>query len=322
MQISNLAFDQIIESTEASDVRHIEVIQSLWSDYGVLARVFLKGGKFDSVIVKDIDLSEKSSHPRNWNTNASHLRKLRSYEVESNFYKNYNYLRIDNSYFPELISNSFQKDKIILILEDLSTKGFSLNYNSQTHGNGNKIKLRLAWLAAFHAKGLNKAHDGLWDIGTYWHLDTREDEWKKMEEGPLKQNARLIHDKLNSAKYKAIVHGDAKAANFLFDKDLTSVAAVDFQYVGKGCGIKDIVYFLGSVLFDDELEVKTEYYLKYYFEKLKEELDISLADDLIAEWKYLYDYAVADFERFLLGWMPTHHKLNDYTRKVTENLIK
>jgi hypothetical protein len=35
----------------------------------------------------------------------------------------------------------------------------------------------------------------------------------------------------------------------------------------------------------------------------------------------MYPIAITDFTRFLLGWMPTHQKLNDYSMQVTEEVL-
>ena len=90
-----------------------------------------------------------------------------------------------------------------------------------------------------------------------------------MKESLLKEKASLIDKKLNTAKYKTIIHGDAKIANFCFAEDSTKVAAVDFQYVGSGVGIKDVVYFLGSVLNESELEKYSDELIGYYFNEIK-----------------------------------------------------
>ena len=75
-------------------------------------------------MLRILTLLPKDSHPRNWNTNSSHLRKLKSYEVEINWYKNYNSFRDENSYLPNLISSKNEKDHIIILLEDLDSSGY------------------------------------------------------------------------------------------------------------------------------------------------------------------------------------------------------
>lgn len=146
-----------------------------------------------------------------------------------------------------------------------------------------------------------------------------------MSESPLKETASFIDNQLNSANYKTTLHGDAKIANFCFAEDSSKVAAVDFQYVGSGVGIKDLVYFLSSVLNEAELEKFSVELMGYYFNQLNyfiKYYDIEINfNELKKEWQSLYPYAIADFQRFLFGWMPTHYKLNGYTRKVTEELL-
>lgn len=69
---------------------------------------------------------------------------------------------------------------------------------------------------------------------------TRPDELSAMKPSHLKGAAEAIDSKLNQCKFQTIVHGDAKVANFCFTPDSKSIAAVDFQYVGSGCGMKDV----------------------------------------------------------------------------------
>ena len=40
------------------------------------------------------------------------------------------------------------------------------------------------------------------------------------------------------------------------------------------------------------------------------------------EWRPLYRVAWADFHRFLKGWSPGHWKINSYSERVTEEVIK
>lgn len=301
----------ILSITEANDVVSEELIQTLWSGYGELLRVILEGGKYDSVIVKHILFPAAANHPRGWNTNASHERKVRSYEVESYWYQNY---RPDTK-VPKLLAFKQLGAETTLILEDLNTLKFTERASSLSI---NQAKVVLNWLAHFHAQFMHVKPEGLWETGTYWHLATRQEEWMAMEAGKLKQHAKTIDDILNNCQYKTLVHGDAKVANFCFNKEFTQVSAVDFQYVGGGCGIKDVVYFLGSCLSEEECERYEEDLLNIYFEELKTQLayyhPTIKALEVEREYRSLFSLAWTDFTRFLMGWMPTHHKLNRYSK--------
>ena len=143
-----------------------------------------------------------------------------------------------------------------------------------------------------------------------------------MAESDLKDKAEAIALRLKEAKYQTIIHGDAKVANFCFSEDMQSPAAVDFQYVGGGCGMKDVVYFMGSCLDEYECEKYEEKILDYYFQGLKIALSkkgkAHLFKEIEKEWRGLYAFAWADFSRFLLGWMPEHQKLNGYSKKMVD----
>ena len=133
-------------------------------------------------------------------------------------------------------------------------------------------------------------------MGTYWHLATRPQELAALQDKNLKAAAQQIDHKLNNCHYKTIVHGDAKLANFCFSKE-GKVAGVDFQYVGGGCGMKDLAYFVGSCLSEGECEAQEEHILNTYFDYLQDVFRRKRAL-VVQEWRPLYPVAWADFHRF------------------------
>jgi Ser/Thr protein kinase RdoA (MazF antagonist) len=208
----------------------------------------------------------------------------------------------------------------LFVLEDLDAAGFP-GRRGRLEADG--VARCLRWLAAFHATFLGTDPDGLWEIGTYWHLDTRPDELEEMPDGPLKGAAAEIDRSLNAARFRSFVHGDAKVANFCFAPDGSAVAAVDFQYVGGGCGMKDVAYFLGSCLDERECEAGEQEHLAIYFEALHRALADREVDAaaLEAEWRALYPLAWTDFYRFLAGWCPGHPKMNPYSERLAREVV-
>lgn len=313
----------ILEITDAKAIISTEQIQSLWSGYGSIVRVFLEGGKWSSAIIKHIKFPNETNHPRGWNTDVSHQRKVKSYEVESYWYQHWEKKCNDACKAPNYLGYFEVEDEKVLILEDLNEAGFPLR---KTSLSVEQSKVVLAWLANFHATFMYTLPKGLWPIGTYWHLATRQDEFQEMEEGQLKEKASDMDKLLNNCNYQTLVHGDAKLANFCFSTDLEKVAAVDFQYVGGGCGMKDVVYFLGSSLSEEECEIAETELLDYYFKELKSALKISKpninANAVEKEYRSLYAVAWTDFTRFLQGWSPSHKKLNKYSTKLKQQAFK
>ncbi len=311
----------LLQKLNAKHAQEVELIQSLWSGYGKISRVRLSGTKRQTVVVKNILLKPVANHPRGWNTNNSHNRKVKSYEIETHWYKEYSNQCNNSCRLPEFLGAFSEGDQQWIVLEDLNLE-FPVRKDFLDLDG---VKLCLEWLANFHANFIGKQPNGLWPIGTYWHLATRPDELEKLKNQELKIKASVIGDKLNSCKYQTIVHGDAKLANFCFSEDGSKVAAVDFQYVGGGCGMKDVAYFLGSCLSGEECLVHEEELLDYYFDKLGSALKVSNSlidfEELEQEWRQLYPFACADFTRFLLGWMPTHQKVNDYNLKILDAVL-
>lgn len=319
----NEALNGIVrQATGASQVRRGEVIQSLWSGYGEIVRVALQGAPEKSAILKHVIFPSEVKHPRGWHNDRSHRRKVHSYEVEMAWYHDWSSrcgagCRVPHCYVSHTID-----DEHVIVLEDLDAAGFP---RRKSHLNRSETKVCLAWLAHFHATFLGDVPQGLWPIGSYWHLDTRPDEWAAIEDERIRQAAAPIDAMLNDCRYQTIIHGDAKVANFCFPEDGSCVAVVDFQYVGGGCGMKDVAYFLGSCLDEREQEQWEEALLDFYFAELRQALSErgreAVSDALEAEWRTLFPVAQADFYRFLVGWMPDHWKIHDYSQRVAMAVV-
>lgn len=311
----------LLKTTQASACEEIEVIQSLWSGYGKISRYQLDGSKLNTVVVKFIELNQINDHPRGWNTNNSHNRKVKSYEVETHWYQEWSHRCSENCKTPKYLGSFAEGENQWIIMEDLNAHFPLRRYELDLPG----VRTCLKWLGHFHATFLHHEPKNLWPIGTYWHLATRPDELKKIEHQELKHKAHLIDQLLNQCQYLTIVHGDAKLANFCFSLDGKQVAAVDFQYVGGGCGMKDVAYFLGSCLSSKECKIYEDELLDYYFSILKEAVQAQSTkinfQELEAEWRKMYPVACTDFTRFMLGWMPTHQKVNRYNLKMMNEVL-
>jgi hypothetical protein len=304
----------ILQQTGASALFEKEMIQELWSGYGKIVRIGLEGAATENVIVKHVQLPKSANHPRGWNTDIGHQRKVKSYQVEQTWYAQYH--KYSAARLPQCVAIEKHADEVLMVLEDLDEAGYPLRKRAV---EWEEIAAVLAWLAQFHASFMGKAPEGLWETGTYWHLATRPQELAALDDQRLKAAAPVIDEKLNSCHYKTFVHGDAKLANFCFGPH-GEVAGVDFQYVGGGCGMKDVAYFIGSCLNERECERLEAQILDTYFQYLQAALQ-ERNEALEKEWRSLYRLAWADFHRFLKGWSPGHWKINSYSERVTQEVI-
>lgn len=308
--------------TGAETVESLGTIQTLWSGYGEIVRARLHPSTPERVVIKHVQLPDRSRHPRGWDTDRSHLRKLRSYEVESSWYREWAGRCDAFCRVPRCLGLDAREGEFLMILEDLDGAGFSVR---KTSVGAPGMKACLRWLAHFHARFLGEVPTGLWETGTYWHLATRPDEWEVLDDLPLKSKAQAIDQRLQASPFQTLVHGDAKLANFCFMPGEDHVAAVDFQYVGGGCGMKDVAYFIGSCLEDDDCERWAPALLDAYFEFLKTALEsegkAALAADVEADWRCLYPVAWTDFHRFLKGWSPGHWKIHGYSERLAASVV-
>lgn len=312
-----------LKATGATALVESEVIQNLWSGYGKIVRCGLVGSDLNSVVVKHVHWPDSANHPRGWNTNLSHERKVKSYQVETAFYANWSGRCDSTCRVPECLALETHGDEVFMVMEDLDASGFG---ERRTHVTDAELHACLSWLANFHATFLGHTPDDLWDVGTYWHLETRPEELAELNDPQLKRAAPAIDRKLTGTPYKTLVHGDAKLANFCFSPDGTKVAAVDFQYVGGGCGMKDIAYFLGSCLSEHECEAQETELLDTYFNALRKALESRNRfldyNELEGQWRELYPVAWTDFFRFLQGWSPGHWKIHSYSQRLAREVLE
>ena len=199
--------------TGTKQVFEEEMIQSLWSGYGKILRYGLKGSELSSVVIKHVKLPDEANHPRGWNSDISHQRKLKSYQVETAWYSEWSKQCDDFCRVPECLGLKSQGEEVLIVLEDLDAAGYA---SRKTKVGEKELEACVKWLANFHATYLGQDPEGLWGQGTYWHLATRPDELEVLDDLALKAAAKAIDEKLESARYKTLVHGDAKLANFLF----------------------------------------------------------------------------------------------------------
>lgn len=329
---SILSNTNLMSALNADALEIDEELQTLWSGYGKIIRLKVINGTKPSAVIKYIQVPKQVNHPRGWNTDVSHQRKVDSYIVEERWYQNWASRKLfqsKNCRIAELYWAHREEESTVLVLEDLDAAGYKWRVSNP---NYDQMCWCLRWLANFHAEFLNDAQSleacdtQLWERGTYWHLATRQDEWQAMQDSPLKSQAEKIDSTLRAAKFKTIVHGDAKIANFCFNQNASAVAAVDFQYVGAGCGIQDVALYFSSCLNSDDCAEVAPELLTFYFGELTAALKKSKpeinARDLEEEWRYLYSFAWADFARFLEGWNPGHWKLHDYCQQQVNLVVE
>ncbi|MFA0054840.1 phosphotransferase [Vibrio echinoideorum] len=345
-------YQKIAASLGCHEGVDVQVIQRLWGGYGELVRlVFCYEGhaELKSVIVKHVALPDKAEHPKGWNTKLSHQRKVHSYQVETAWYQSFTQQWDERCPVPVGLHCELQENEWLIVMQDLAEIGFPLTSqfnvlavfddlatkdtqsklaSGYTREEQKQRDACLKWLANFHAKHIYTDQErsaSLWQVGTYWHLDTRPDELNALTDLPLKSQAQHIDNLLRACPYQTLVHGDAKLANFCFDSESQNAAAVDFQYVGHGCAMKDVALFMSSAVRPQDCAELESTILEVYFQHLKEALayyqpQLSF-DDVEQAWRPMFYVAWADFQRFVKEWSPEHWKSNPYTEQLTLRVL-
>ncbi|MCG8671234.1 MAG: hypothetical protein MI867_17645, partial [Pseudomonadales bacterium] len=95
--------------------------------------------------------------------------------------------------------------------------------------------------------------------------------------------------------------------------------------VGGGCGMKDVAYFIGSCLYEEDCEKFEQQLLDDYFACLKSALQEKQPSinpaDVENVWRPLYSVAWTDFHRFVKGWSPGHWKIHGYSERLSRQVL-
>lgn len=300
----------VLHCTGASKIVGVHLVQPLWGGLGELLRLELTGGAINSAILKRVLAPEEQS------TNPSMKRKWHSYQVEQRWYEKYS-KRCEQvaCRTARWYGNQAHGRELFLLLEDLGVAGFV----PQKCPTRRHLQLGLEWLARFHALFMFERPEELWKRGTYWNLPDRLDELERTTHPWFKAQSRALDRALKGARFQTVVHGDSKASNFLW-RNLDEAAAVDFQWVGPGCGMRDVTLLLDRCLGEEGCMVEADHWLNHYFESLQRELLRHQLDcpweALEAEWRRLYPIAWCDHERLWQGWGQGRPSLGPYTRHL------
>jgi Phosphotransferase enzyme family len=294
-----LDLDWIAGALGARSARRVEQLQTLWGGYGEIVRVALDGEAMPSSVIV------KCAHPpaRSDANDTGLIRKCRSYDVETAFYRTVA-PRCDDTCRVAMLraARGSEADREwLIVLEDLDAAGFA---GRTSEASPAQLDGALAWLASFHARFLGEQIGGVWEVGTYWQLETRRGEVAAIVDPELRAAAPALAARLATARFTTLLHGDPKEANFCFARD-GRVAAVDFQYTGHGCGMVDVAYLLYGRS-DEPADGIDEPRLATYFRYLRTALSTRGIDtnEVETEWRALYPIARLDFCRFLAGWRP------------------
>ena len=110
--------------TGADEIQEKETLQNLWSGYGKITRYDLAGAKIGTVVVKHVQPPAPGKHPRGWNTDLSHQRKLKSYQIEVAWFESWSKYCDDLCRIPQCYGCASFGDEVVIVLEDLDAAGF------------------------------------------------------------------------------------------------------------------------------------------------------------------------------------------------------
>lgn len=310
-----------------------EQIASLWSGYGeIIRQIYILPDESRLFLIKKqvSQLIPISKQP-----DESQSRKAISYVVERYFYDRLSRQSIDNgAHLPRVYATT--KDAIYMT--DLGQE-YPVEHVNMDHERSAVV---IRWLAHYHVQFWNyglpaesliplgsRSHpdpeggQGVWEEGGYWPLHTRQAEYELLDSF-WKRIAVEVDAEIRAipAQFTTLMHGDLKSANIVFSEDLKRCAVFDFQYVGIGPGIRDLVYFMISSVHGLDRHVSD--LLRLYHQSIIVGLKGIGLVDVAAEYTFetmikQYELCLVDYYRFMLGWvyLPSRSNIDHGTLIIT-----
>lgn len=276
----------------------------------------LKGGFISDVVkikikteVKEIDCVLKIE-----NNNETSLSKMATfldlYNREYYFYEILSkYVPLNIPEFYGVIKKTSTGEKFGILIEDLSnTHILNLNLNLESI----EITLKIVDnLSKLHSKFWNKKLDFSFNndnwidfIKEKYPLFRRK--WIKLIPDIEKidyiyDNFEFISNSLNNGNNLTLCHGDVKSPNIFYRKTDKEPFFIDWQYISKGKGVKDLVFFMIES-FDLSTVKKYKSLIKeYYYIKLLESGIIYKREDFEKDFELASYY----FPFFVSVWFGT-----------------
>lgn len=119
--------------------------------------------------------------------------------MEASFYQYLSNNPLEYCPTPRALSVQVEGTEVTINMTDLNEE-YPL-YNSGNLGEKETLVV-IEWLASFHARfwGEEETVPGIWSQGSYWHLDTRLEEYNNMEDDIWKKNAVRLDNLLKGHK--------------------------------------------------------------------------------------------------------------------------
>jgi beta-phosphoglucomutase len=287
------------------------------NDKIIITDTKLKGGFISDVLQVTINNVPCVLKLENKNENflSTMATKLNLYSNEYYFYESIskyvnNIIRVPVFY--GLVKNS-SFENIGLLMEDLSS-----NYIVGPNLNNMDIDISLSIIKKFAKMHVYYRHDNALKQWPYLKfpnysdaISIKEASESFIKKWPLSElevtitkkianNFNKIENYLKKSKRHTLCHGDVKSANMFITNDFSDVCFIDWQYVHKGLGTQDFIFFLIESFSTESINKWYTIFFEYYYSIIS--IEDNYKDYSKEEYKLDILYSMCYFPFFVAMW--------------------